>query len=213
MEAIMLIISFAFAIWAISHICQKKQGVFSKIFKSLFSFLYFLISGSISAIPGCLPISIIMFLIGWAVVNYYNRLHEKKKVSSEKIFREHKEALRAYEVEEAILNFTTDNPSHRVTPTNLQPQKIKRRGKKNLPAELSYQLLTKIAFLYTNAKGETKFRDVDVISYYGYYLKGYCYLAREMRTFILDRIDGNVIIRETGEAVDPYEWADMMEFA
>lgn len=67
MEAIF--ISFAFAIRTISLICQKKQGVFRKIVESLFSFIYFVIAGAVSDILEFLPISIILFLIGWSIIH------------------------------------------------------------------------------------------------------------------------------------------------
>ncbi len=213
MEAILLLISIAFAIWAIRCICLNKQSAIKKLLKSLFALWYFLVAGAIGATPEYQLISIFMIMTGVSAIYYINRQKSKKLVSNEDIFREHKEALEAHEIEEAILKIETDEADVEYRQRILKSQRRKSGLKPSPSQKLSQQLLKKIAFLYINAKGERKFREVDVISYDGFYLKGYCYLAREVRTFILDRIDGAIIIRETGEAVEPYEWADMLGFS
>ncbi|WP_410015324.1 hypothetical protein [Sodalis sp. C49] len=73
--------------------------------------------------------------------------------------------------------------------------------------------IAQIAFNYTNSKGEYSFREVDVKKFDGYYLEGYCHKARRFRTFIIDSIEDEVIIRSTGEAMSTDEWAERMTLA
>ena len=49
-----------------------------------------------------------------------------------------------------------------------------------------------IEFTYTNAQGETSEREVKVDYVDDTYIEGYCYSAKETRTFRLDRIDGMI---------------------
>ncbi|EEZ5826537.1 WYL domain-containing protein [Escherichia coli] len=58
-----------------------------------------------------------------------------------------------------------------------------------------------IAFSYIDSKGDFTHREVDVSSIDNEYLQGYCHLAKEYRTFRLDRIQGDVICRDTGEVI------------
>lgn len=57
----------------------------------------------------------------------------------------------------------------------------------------------RIAFGYIDNKGNYTYREVDVNHMDDEYIDGCCHLAGEFRTFRLDRIQGNVVCRITGE--------------
>lgn len=61
-----------------------------------------------------------------------------------------------------------------------------------------------IEFTYTNAQGETSEREVRVDYMDDTYIEGYCYSAKETRTFRLDRIDG--MIWQNNECFFVDEW-------
>lgn len=193
MEAIALILSGAITVWAIRSICYKQQSNAKKILKSLLAAWYFLGFGLASRTTAeFLFISIPFLLIGFGIIAYSNYKYRKSTSSNEDIFRGYKEAKKAFESEEEK---KTKN-SYRET---------------NFVKKSTSTELTKVAFNYVNSKGEEKFRDVDIKSYDGHYLEGYCHSARRFRTFIQSRIDGDIIVRDTGESLDPYEWAAMLE--
>lgn len=75
---------------------------------------------------------------------------------------------------------------------------------KNYAKSSKAQGLIDVAFNYVNADGVSRFREVDVKSFDGQYIEGYCHSARKFR---LDRIEGGMILRDTGESIDPFEWA------
>ena len=67
-----------------------------------------------------------------------------------------------------------------------------------------------MAFNYVNASGESSFRDVDVKKFDGQYVEGYCHLSRAFKTFRIDRIEGYMIMRDTGECIDLDHWIAQM---
>lgn len=64
-----------------------------------------------------------------------------------------------------------------------------------------------ISFEYVDAKGDWSMRTVSVHSVSSTRIKGECHACREERTFLLDRIEGDIVNLETGEVLDPQEWA------
>lgn len=63
-----------------------------------------------------------------------------------------------------------------------------------------------IAFDYKDSKGENSYREVDVKYFDGEYIKAYCHSAKAMRTFRVDRIRNDLIIRSSGEIVSIEKW-------
>lgn len=61
-----------------------------------------------------------------------------------------------------------------------------------------------------NSKGKSSFREVDVKCFDGQYVEGYCHLSHKFKTFRLDRIDGDIIVRQAGEALDSYVWTEVL---
>ncbi|MGC6386678.1 hypothetical protein ACMV8I_03310 [Ewingella sp. S1.OA.A_B6] len=190
MEAI-IIVSLIVAAWAISSICSKNQSKTKKLWKSILAGWFFAGVGSAATTPEASSISIIILVIGIAIIAYSNHQNTKKTSSNDDIFREHREALKSFEFEGEI----TKKRTYRET---------------KFTSKFTDTELTKVAFHYVNSKGEETFRDVDIKSYDGHYLEGYCHLSRQLRTFILNRIEGDIIIRTTGELLDPYQWATML---
>ncbi len=68
-------------------------------------------------------------------------------------------------------------------------------------------LLRTIEFSYKNADGEPSRRAVDVKRKEWDYFSGFCHLRRENRTFRYDRIEGEVVVVDTGEIISPSEFA------
>lgn len=67
--------------------------------------------------------------------------------------------------------------------------------------------IKQVSFEYENSKGEVSFREVDVKSYDGVYIVGFCHIRRAMRTFKIDRIkNSEVIIRDSGEIISLETW-------
>lgn len=71
--------------------------------------------------------------------------------------------------------------------------------------------MNNVAYNYVNAEGVNQFREVDVKNFDGQYIEGYCHSARKFRTFRIDRVEGGIIVRDTGESMDPYEWVPEIE--
>ncbi|WP_440482825.1 WYL domain-containing protein [Serratia marcescens] len=67
-----------------------------------------------------------------------------------------------------------------------------------------------VAFDYEDSKGENSYREVDVRSFDGLYIKAYCHRAGAMRTFRVDRIQNGLILRNTGESLSIKEWVTFL---
>ncbi|WP_211049192.1 WYL domain-containing protein [Pantoea sp. Acro-807] len=191
MDTIFVVLGFILAIWSIRSICIKHQSIAKKVGKSVFSAWYFLTAAGLAVPPSnSVLVSAIMMLIGAFVVWYCNRNYKAPA--------NHNDELSGYA--DAAREF--DLPSNRKESSNYRSV----NHAKDKDAEIK-----NIAFSYVNSKGESSFRDVDVKSFDGEYVEGYCHLSRKFKTFRLDRIEGDIIIRDTGEAIEPYEWAEVME--
>lgn len=191
MDMIFAIFGLILAIWSIRSICIKQQSIGKKVGKSVFSAWYFLTAAGLAVSPSdSIPIAIIMMMFG-AIVVWYCNWNYKAPTNNKDILSGHADALRDFD-----LSSKKSEPAKYRTVNH-----AKGKG-----AEIK-----NVAFSYVNSKGESSFRDVDVKSFDGEYLEGYCHISRKFKTFRLDRVEGEIIIRETGEAIDPYEWAGLME--
>ncbi|STO37822.1 Uncharacterised protein [Gallibacterium anatis] len=64
-----------------------------------------------------------------------------------------------------------------------------------------------ITFSYKDSEGFLTKRTVDIYSVEDPYINGFCHLRNEERTFIIDRIVGNVIYQ--GKSLSVQEWLDL----
>ncbi|PKO49029.1 MAG: hypothetical protein CVU31_02605 [Betaproteobacteria bacterium HGW-Betaproteobacteria-4] len=64
-----------------------------------------------------------------------------------------------------------------------------------------------IEFDYRNAQGADSHRRVDVEAVDREYFQGHCHKADATRTFVIGRVRGKVLDRETGELLAPKAWA------
>ncbi|MBY4887641.1 WYL domain-containing protein [Pantoea sp. DY-15] len=191
MDMIFAILGLILAIWSIRSICIKQQSIGKKVGKSVFSAWYFLTAAGLAVSPSdSVPISIIMMMVGAFVVWYCNRNY-KAPTNNNDILSGHADAVRDF-----------DLASNKNKPSKYRSV----NHAKGKDAEIK-----NVAFSYVNSKGESSFRDVDVKSFDGEYVEGYCHLSRKFKTFRLDRIDGDIVIRDTGEAMNSFEWAAKME--
>lgn len=192
MDIIFSLLSLILAAWAIRSICIKKQSGLKKFGKSVFAVWYFLFFGGLGIEQhGNALIAIVMMAVGAAVVLYSNRTYKEPKGSNRDILSEHAAALKDFD-----LSRKKDKPN-----TYRTANYVKGKGTE----------LTEVAFYYVNGSGESSFRDVDVKKFDGQYIEGYCHLSRAYKTFRLDRVEGDVILRGTGEAMDAYHWAELIE--
>lgn len=85
--------------------------------------------------------------------------------------------------------------------------------RRNHPAEFGFQSreshdpFTEIEFSYIDAKGDRSHRTVEVWAVDDEYFEGYCHKACDIRTFVIGRIRGKVLVRETGELLPAKRWA------
>lgn len=68
--------------------------------------------------------------------------------------------------------------------------------------------LCEVEFMYEDAKGDTTFRMVTVHWVGDSSFKGECQDKQAERTFRLDRVIGDITDTETGEMLDPEDWAE-----
>ena len=67
-----------------------------------------------------------------------------------------------------------------------------------------------VAFSYTDSKGDTTYREVDVKQINANRITGYCHLRHRVRTFCIDRVVSNeIIIRDSGEVMEIDDWLDL----
>ena len=90
-------------------------------------------------------------------------------------------------------------PERRKTQT-----KIKTNTKTYIAPQSRGVSARRIKFTYENAQGEISERDVRFEHVNSVYIRGYCYLAKDERTFRIDRIDG--LIEQAGEFFAVDEW-------
>lgn len=191
MDTILVLCSLVLAAYAIRSICMKQQSLGKKVGKSIFSVWYFLTAGGLAVQPSAnASASIIMMIIGAAVVWYCNRDYTKPHTKSKNLISEHSDALKDFELSNGTKGGAKAKAYRSVNYAKGKSEELKA-----------------VAFSYVNSKGESSFRDVDVKSFDGQYVGGYCHLSRKFKTFRLDRIDGDIIIRETGESLDVNDWS------
>lgn len=73
--------------------------------------------------------------------------------------------------------------------------------------KVSGKALDTIQFCYVDANGEFSEREVIVKVITDDYFNGYCKASMAGRTFRLDRVQGNITSKETGEILDPFTWS------
>ena len=88
--------------------------------------------------------------------------------------------------------------------------KVANRDNNVAPVEYATDELFQISFYYQNGSGESLLRDVDVKKFDGQYVEGYCHLSHAVTTFRLDRIEGDVVLRNSGWMMDASDWAKEM---
>ena len=194
MDTILVLCSLVLATYAIRSICMKQQNIGKKVGKSIFSFWYFLTAGGLAVEPSANALaSITMMIIGAAVVWYCNRDYTKPHTESKKLISEHSDALKDFELSNGKKGGAKAKAYRSVNYAKGRSEELKA-----------------VAFSYVNSKRESSFRDVDVKSFDGEYVEGYCYLSRKFKTFRIDRVEGDIIVRTTGEALACHEWAEAM---
>ncbi|WP_455915555.1 WYL domain-containing protein [Pantoea agglomerans] len=194
MPTILALLGLILGAWSVRSICIKQQSNTKKFFKSLFAGFYFLAcGGSAGNDEGNISVVIITLLIGAAIQLLCNFRYKEPQNSSLDILREHAAARQDFKLE-----------------TEKDESQYSYRSK-NYAKSSKATGLNDVAFTYVNSQGVSRFREVDVKSFDGQYVEGYCHSARKFRTFRLDRIEGDIIVRETGESMDPYEWAAVLE--
>lgn len=67
-------------------------------------------------------------------------------------------------------------------------------------------VIDRVMIRYQDSLGLESEREVNVHSFDGDYLKGYCHLRRSVRTFRADRIVGDIVRVETGEVLTLKKW-------
>lgn len=194
MGTILALLGLILGAWSVRSICIKEQSNANKFFKSLLAGFYFLATGGSAANDEKqFSAIIIMLLIGGVIQFYCNFRYKEPKKS-------YLDTSNRYE---NTLSFFVDEDEREETKQSYRSQNYAKSSKS--------KGLNKVAFNYVNAEGVSRFREVDVESFDGQYVEGYCHSARKFRTFRLDRIDGDIIVRDTGESMDPYEWAAVLE--
>ncbi|WP_345827768.1 WYL domain-containing protein [Erwinia sp. HDF1-3R] len=193
MPTILALLGLILGAWSVRSICIKQQSNSNKFFKSLLAGFYFLATGGSAANDdNQFPAIIIMLIIGGVIQLYCNYRYIEPKESYIDAANGHKNSL----------GFFNDQ---------VQDEAQQSYRSKNYAKASKSKGLNDVAFNYVNAEGVSRFREVDVKSFDGQYLEGYCHAARKFRTFRLDRIEGDIILRGTGQSMDPYEWATEIE--
>ncbi len=81
----------------------------------------------------------------------------------------------------------------------------KRPGRTRRPMDAS--VLDVVRFDYLDRDGDSTRREVEVTAASDEYFEGWCRVRRAMRTFRIDRVDGDIISIATGEIANPFLWA------
>lgn len=70
--------------------------------------------------------------------------------------------------------------------------------------------LETIQFKYEDRNQDYSIRTIDVFSSDFSYFTGYCYQRKAMRTFKIERVKGFVTVVQTGEIMNPHQWAHVI---
>ncbi|SUW63532.1 Uncharacterised protein [Buttiauxella agrestis] len=174
-------------VWAIRSIYLKGNCSYINLAKSLFAIIYF--TAAVVMVKVDPLVTIVMLLLGSAIVSRSNQIYKSQNSAGKDLSNEHKSILVDIGAPKRMTSFSS-LPS------------------KNFTLGMDAGGLKNIAFNYVNANGESSFRDVDVKKCDGNYIEGYCHLSHKFKTFRIDRVEGDVILRDTGEMMNAYDWAD-----
>lgn len=75
------------------------------------------------------------------------------------------------------------------------------------PGAGSTDSIDEIEFDYTDASGVRSHRSVSVYAVDDEYFEGFCHQATDTRTFVIGRVRGKVLVRDTGELLPAKRWA------
>lgn len=107
----------------------------------------------------------------------------------------------------SICSDKTDNKSDTPSQSNESKPapKVSIKPSKSV-SSYTKQQLRQIAFDYTDSEGVSSYREVAVNSVDDYYIKAFCLSRHATRTFRIDRVDGYITMRETGELLSVSDW-------
>ncbi|MBT9186383.1 hypothetical protein ILP31_20065 [Pectobacterium punjabense] len=193
--------------WVIYGVFSKPQSKGLKVGKSVLAAWYFLTAGNAMRSVDDFSVGCIMLVVGCMIAFYLSKRTPKPVESNDNDEDRVKREI-------AALRKLGSSPNSTNSSSNNENKKSSVKNKPRSNKKYSKVIgsgIECIAFSYIDASDNYSFRDVDVKSFDGQYIKGYCHLAGESRTFLLNRIDGDIIVRETGELLDPYKWADSFD--
>lgn len=84
-------------------------------------------------------------------------------------------------------------------------------GKPKRPQGAERKRLARIEFSYIDAEGEFSHRSVNVFAVDARRFEGYCHVAHATRTFLVERVQGDVVDLDTGEVLAPASWAKSLK--
>lgn len=102
------------------------------------------------------------------------------------------------------------NPIEKISPPVPKPRPVVMPIAVPLVAELcpsSTDSIAEIEFDYTDASGVRSHRTVSVDAVDDDYFEGFCHKAADTRTFVIGRVRGKVLVRDTGELLTAKQWA------
>ncbi|WP_180244707.1 hypothetical protein [Enterobacter hormaechei] len=100
---------------------------------------------------------------------------------------------------------------NKTKPSNAAPEQSAIDQPIQIPASLNSSNYQLISFSYLNACNEKSFREVDVKEVDEVHITGYCHLRRQLRTFRIDRIEGQeIVLRDSGEVINVYDWITLL---
>ncbi|MCP1573640.1 NAD-dependent DNA ligase [Herbaspirillum rubrisubalbicans] len=124
-------------------------------------------------------------------------------VSSNRNRREKKKKSRQRHPQVPVVSSASSSTGSILTKQVVAEQAISARKEADVP--LATGALGTIRFTYFSDGGQTV-REVDARGIDGTYLKGFCHLRQQIRTFRFDRIVGDITCLDTGEMMSPRAW-------
>ncbi len=100
----------------------------------------------------------------------------------------------------------TQKPLLKLSSINKSRIDTESKPRRNSLSSYTKQQLRQIAFDYTDSEGVSSYREVAVNSVDDYYIKAFCLSRHATRTFRIDRVDGYITMRETGELLSVSDW-------
>lgn len=184
--------SIVVLIWVIYGICTKPQDKNLKIGKSVLAAWYFLTAGDAMRSVDEFSVGFIMLIVGCATAFYFSKRKPKSEGSNDSDEDKVKKEIAA------LRKFGSSS----------KPLPASNFNKNQSSEDVLGSETHCISFSYVDSIGNHTRREVDVESVDGEYIYGYCHLVGDTRTFLLNRIEGNIIVIDTGESLEPYKWAD-----